>query len=180
MISLAELQRIMPKAGDKALIFLSPLNLAMKEFDIDNPARQAAFLAQIAHESGQLRWTREIWGPTEQQKKYEPPGRLAADLGNCEEGDGFKFRGRGLIQITGRANYRACGGALGMDLITLPWLLEQPVPASRSAGWFWKTHGLNELADKGDFKLLTKRINGGFNGYADRLALFNRAQQVLA
>lgn len=171
MITLGELQEIMPHAKN-AGIFVDPLNAAMGEFDIDNPERQAAFLAQIAHESGSLRYVRELASG----EAYE--GR--ADLGNTEAGDGARFRGRGLIQITGRANYRACGDALGLDLVVDPELLERPDLACRSAAWFWKAKGLNELADKGDFKLITKRINGGLNGYQDRIAFYERAQNVLA
>lgn len=120
----------------------------------------AAFIAQIGHESGQLVYVREIWGPTPAQTKYE--GR--ADLGNTVPGDGLKCRGRGLIQITGRANYAACGEALGLDLINHPELLEQPQYACMSAAWFWATKGLNTLADAGDFDRITKRINGWLNG----------------
>jgi putative chitinase len=171
--TLETLRQIMPYAGAKAAVFLSPLNAAMDEFGISvNPARQAAFLAQIAHESGSLRYVREIASGA----AYE--GR--ADLGNTEPGDGVRFKGRGLIQITGRANYQACGDALGLDLIAAPVLLEQPDNACRSAGWFWQSRGLNELADAGQFERITKRINGGLNGQADRLAYFNRALEVLA
>lgn len=179
MITLEELHRIYPLAGKRCETFTEPLNEAMAEWDISPyQPREMAFLAQIGHESGQLHYTREIWNPVQcpWQAKYE--GR--ADLGNTEPGDGERFMGRGLIQITGRANYRECGEALGLDLVSNPELLEEPVNACRSAGWFWKTHGLNELADKGNFLLITKRINGGTNGWSDRLALFNRAQQVLA
>lgn len=173
-----ELLTIMPLAAThlKADEFLAPLGAAMDEFGIDTPVRQAAFLAQIGHESGQLQYTRELWGPTDAQRGYE--GR--ADLGNVVDGDGFRFRGRGLIQITGRANYAACGVALGLDLLAHPDLLEGPVNACRSAAWFWHLHGLNALADAGDFEHLTKRINGGLNGYPDRVGLWGRAKNVLA
>jgi putative chitinase len=103
-----------------------------------------------------------------------------ADLGNTAAGDGSKYRGRGLIQITGRANYAACGEALGIDLINHPELLEQPQHACMSAAWFWATKGLNTLADAGDFERITRRINGGFNGQADRLKLWVKASEVLA
>jgi putative chitinase len=138
--------------------------------------RVAAFIAQIGHESGQLVYLREIWGPTSAQKGYE--GR--ADLGNTVTGDGFKYRGRGLIQVTGRANYAACGEALGLDLINHPELLEQPQHACMSAAWFWATHGLNTLADADKFETITRRINGGLNGQADRLNLWAKASAVLA
>ena len=96
------------------------------------------------------------------------------------KGDGFKYRGRGLIQITGRANYAACGEALGLDLVNEPELLEQPQHAAMSAAWFWSSRGLNTLADQGDLLKITKRINGGTNGLADRQALYGKALKVLA
>lgn len=175
MITLLQLRKIIPYAGPRAGVFLGPLNDAMDEFGIDTPMRQAAFLAQIAHESGSLRYVREI----ADGKAYE--GR--ADLGNTEPGDGPRFKGRGLIQITGRANYRACSKALYGDDDTLqlhPELLEDVVPACRSAAWFWWSHGLNSLADTGGFRAITRAINGGFNGYQERLAYYERAQAVLA
>ena len=166
------LSAIMPALHDPARTdWCEPLQLAMDEYEINTPDRQAAFLAQVAHESGQLRYVRELWGPTPAQQKYE--GR--ANLGNTEPGDGYRYRGRGLIQITGRFNYADCGEALGLDLIEHPELLELKVNAARSAAWFWKDRGLNELADSGDFKTITRRINGGMNGYDERLALYERA-----
>jgi len=171
---------IMPGAGGHVDQFLDTLNQAMGEFEIDSPQRQAAFIAQIAHESGELKWIKEIWGPTATQKTYDPPGKKADDLGNTLPGDGFRFRGRGLIQITGRANYRSCGEALGVDLEANPDRLAEPAFACRSAAWFWKSHGLNELADAGDFQQITKRINGGLTGEADRLAFYGRAREALA
>lgn len=173
MIQLDDLKAICPttKTGRLAL-FLEPLIEAMAEFEISTTARQTAFLAQIAHESGGFNYVRELASGA----AYE--GR--ADLGNTEPGDGIRYKGRGLVQITGRANYRSCGSALGLDLLSQPELLEQPVYACRSAAWFWSTHGLNELADKGEFERITRRINGGLNGQADRLAYLERAQAVYA
>ena len=176
LVTASQLKHIMPLAGTRADTFCAPLNAAMAEFEINTPARQAAFIAQIAHESSQLRCTREIWGPTAAQRAYE--GR--ADLGNTFTGDGSLYRGRGLLQITGRANYKTCGAALGLDLLLFPELLEQPMYACRSAAWFWKTHGLNELADAGDQVKITRRINGGTNGLAERLAYFELAKKVIA
>ncbi len=173
MITLDDLHKICPTTKQARLdLFVEPMNAAMTEFEINNPSRETAFLAQVAHESGAFNYVRELASG----EAYE--GR--ADLGNTEPGDGVRFKGRGLIQITGRANYRLCGDALGVDLVSEPDALERPDLAARSAGWFWKTHGLNELADLGDFVRITKRINGGTNGLADRLAYFERAQQVLA
>lgn len=161
---------------DRAQTFLPFLEDAMHEFDIGTPERQAAFLAQVGHESGGLHWLVELWGPTASQARYE----ARYDLGNVAPGDGYKYRGRGLIQVTGRGNYKAAGDALGVDLIGQPELLGEPGLAARSAGWYWKEHGCNELADTGDFETITKRINGGLNGYADRLGLWKAAQEVLA
>jgi len=145
----------------------------MKEFEIDQTGpREAMFIAQLCHESGGFRYVEELASG----KAYE--GRK--DLGNTEEGDGIRFKGRGLIQITGRENYRACGDALGVDLLSDPSSLEHPDLACRSAAWFWHKRGLNELADKGDFRTITKRINGGLNGWADRLAFYEKAQEVLS
>lgn len=175
MITLEQLQKIMPYAGQRAGVFLRPLNDAMSAFSIDTQRRQAAFLAQIAHESGSLRYVRELADGT----AYE--GRV--DLGNTEPGDGPRFKGRGLIQITGRANYRACSQALYNDgklLLLHPARLEETVPACRSAGWFWDSRGLNELADTGKFKAITRVINGGVNGYQERVAYYDRAQAALA
>jgi putative chitinase len=161
---------------DRATEFRPFVEAAMEEFGIDTPARQAAFLAQVGHESGGFHWTTEIWGPTLAQSHYE--GR--ADLGNVQAGDGFRFRGRGLIQTTGRDNYQRTGDALGVDLIAEPERLAEPELAARSAAWFWQSHGLNELADGGDIVKITRRVNGGTNGLDDRTALYEAAQAVLA
>lgn len=152
-----------------------PLTAAFEEYEINTPARQAAFLAQIAHETGRFKWIREIWGPTPAQVRYE--GR--ADLGNNQPGDGKRFMGRGLIQVTGRANYMHAAAALGIDCVNHPELLEEPTNAARSAGDFWRTRGLNESADAGEFERITRRINGGLNGYTDRCVLWDRAKRAL-
>ncbi|QOU08064.1 glycoside hydrolase family 19 protein [Pseudomonas fluorescens] len=175
-ITQQQLLQILPNAGRQAGVFVPVLNTAMSKYGIVTPLRIAAFIAQVGHESGQLSWVREIWGPTVQQAGYE--GR--ADLGNTVPGDGFKYRGRGLIQITGRANYTACGEALGLDLINKPELLEMPQHAAMSAAWFWSTRGLNTLADQGEFVKITRRINGGLTGQDDRQALYDQALKVLA
>ena len=174
MIELADLKAICLTTSSKRLeLFIGPLNETMKEFEIDQtPNREAMFLAQLAHESGGFHYVRELASG----EAYE--GR--ADLGNTADGDGVRYKGRGLIQITGKANYRACGAALGLDLISHPELLEQPLNAARSAGWFWHSRGLNAIADRGDFLAITKRINGGTNGLADRQAYLKRAEAVLA
>ena len=104
----------------------------------------------------------------------------AGRMGNTAAGDGWKYRGRGLIQITGRSNYAECGEALGLDLVNHPELLEKPQHACMSAAWFWASRGLNTLADAGSFSKITSRINGGLNGAADRQALYAKALKVLA
>ena len=161
---------------DRATEWLPSIESAMAEFEINTPARQAMFCAQTGYESGSLQWSVELWGPTRAQRGYE--GRL--DLGNTEPGDGAKFRGRGLLQTTGRANYAATGKALGVDLLLRPELLGLPPLAARSAGWFWQRKGLNELADAGDFTECTRRINGGLNGLAQRQELYINALGALA
>lgn len=178
MITQDELHRIDPRTKTTSARFIVGLNEAMREFEIDKSfLREAAFLAQILHESGGLRYVRELASGD----AYDT-GRLAERLGNTPEadGDGQRYRGRGLIQITGRRNYLLCGMALDLDLLAEPELLEQPVLACRSAGWFWRNNGLNELADKEDFMLITKRINGGANGWAERRQLYANALTVLA
>ena len=175
-ITVQQLLLILPNAGQVAGVFVPVLNTALNRYQIVGAKRVAAFTAQIGHESGQLKYVKEIWGPTVAQSRYE--GR--ADLGNTEPGDGSKYRGRGLIQITGRANYKACGDALGLDLINQPELLEKPQHACMSAAWFWATKGLSTLADEGKFETITRRINGGLNGLADRQMLYTRALKVLA
>ncbi|QXH96157.1 glycoside hydrolase family 19 protein [Pseudomonas ogarae] len=175
-VTTKQLLQILPNAGANAGVFTPALNTAMGRYQIIGRHRVAAFMAQIGHESGQMRYVHELWGPTPTQAHYE--GRV--DLGNTAPGDGFRFRGRGLIQITGRANYAECGDALGLDLIGQPELLEQPQWAATSAAWFWSSRGLNTLADVGAFDKITRRINGGQNGAADRRALYVRALQVLA
>jgi putative chitinase len=172
VITVAQLQAIMPHARSKAFVYAEPLSDAMDEFEINTPQRQAAFLAQVSHESGQLRYVEELASGA----AYE--GR--ADLGNTEPGDGVRFKGRGLIQITGRSNYDRCGSALGLDLLADPELLESPANACRSAAWFWFEHGCNELADADNFRKITLRINGGLNGQPERLAYWELAKEVLA
>lgn len=162
--------------ADAADTYCAPIAATARRYGIDTPARLAAFLAQVGHESGSFRYVRELWGTTAAQARYE--GR--ADLGNTEPGDGSRYRGRGLIQITGRANYTALATAIGIDCVTQPELLETPRFAALSAGWYWHTHGLNALADAGDFERITRRINGGTNGAADRNARHARALRAIA
>jgi predicted chitinase len=180
MLSESDLRQIMPRIPqDKFEIYLLILNKVMEDFQINTPLRAAAFLAQLAHESGQLRFMEEIWGPTAAQKRYEPPSDLATRLGNTEPGDGKRFKGRGPIQITGRANYKRYGDLLGVDLIRNPDLAATPSIAFQIAATYWTTNRLNELADAGDFTTITRRINGGLNGLQDRLKFYDIAKNVL-
>ncbi len=137
---------------------------AMREFAITTQARGAAFLAQVLHESGRLRFFEEIASGA----AYE--GRK--DLGNTHPGDGRRYKGRGPIQLTGRSNYRVAGQALGLPLEQQPLLAARHDVGWRIAGWFWRSRGLNGHADRGDFRLITRLINGGQNGAADREALW--------
>lgn len=181
MLSDLQLQQIMPHLlATKRQQYLPYLNAAMDAFGIDTMLRTAAFIAQIAHESGEFRWMEEIWGPTAAQKRYEPPGDLAARLGNTQPGDGLRFKGRGPIQITGRANYQKYGTLLATDLVGNPPLAAAPEVAFRTAALYWKSNGLNELADAEQFVLITKRINGGTNGLEDRQKYYATAKAVLA
>lgn len=165
------LRQIMPAAGVRADTYAPILTEHMPEYFIDSPKRIAAFLAQVAHECAQLVYTAEIASGA----AYE--GR--ADLGNIHPGDGVKYKGRGLVQITGRANYTALTSALGIDLVNNPEQLEQPKYAVISACWFWKTHNLNQYADTDKFGALTKAINGGYNGLDDRIQFWLRARKAL-
>jgi putative chitinase len=155
----------------KARAYLPLLNRAMAEAHITTRQRKAMFLAQLAHESVQLRFMEEIASGAE----YE--GRR--DLGNTHPGDGVRYKGRGPIQLTGRANYRAAGRALGLPLEANPKMAARPSVGFRTAAWFWKTHGLNALADRGDFVGVTRRINGGTNGLSSRQAYYRRALKVI-
>jgi putative chitinase len=158
------------------------------KYAVNSPLRIAAFLAQVIDESGGFKCVREIWGPTKQQMKYErdfnllypdtnPTGRnhVATNLGNSRPGDGKKFMGHGYIQITGRTNHTACSLALFGDnsLVANPDLLSTPQYAMLSAFWYWDTRGLNKYADKQWMETITKRINGGLNGFAERVKIYN-------
>lgn len=172
----AELAQATGARIDRAQTFQPIIDRAAPDFGINTPERMAAFLAQVGHESGGLHWLTEIWGPTDAQLRYD--GR--SDLGNNQPGDGFRFKGRGLIQITGRSNYQNASDALATDFIGSPELLAEPDYAVRSAMWFWQAHGLNELADAGSFDRITRIINGGLNGQSERLALWESAKEALA
>lgn len=147
-------------------------NVHMRTYRIlDNDLRLAHFMAQLAHESGNFRYMEEIANG----RAYE--GRK--DLGNTEKGDGTRYKGRGPIQLTGRANYRKYGRALGIDFESNPEIVALPSIGMLVACKYWFDNGLNELADKDDINLITRRINGGFNGLDDRKAKLNTMKNML-
>lgn len=173
MITLTELRAVMPRLPlHKAQYYLPFLQKAMEEFEINTYLREASFLAQIAHESGEFRWMEELASG----HAYE--GRK--DLGNVRPGDGKRYKGRGVIQLTGRANYQKYGKMLNLPLEEQPELAATPVVAFRVAALFWKSHGLNEMADNRRFNEITRRINGGFNGLEDRKRYYERALLALS
>jgi len=181
--------------------WLDALNNALIRWEISTPARVTMFLAQCAHESGGFKHLVEnlhysaaallaTW-----PKRFTPDEAVAmaydeqrignraygGRMGNGDEasGDGYRFRGRGIIQLTGRDNYARAGAAIGLDFVAQPELLEKPDWAASSAGWFWATNGCNALADAGDYEAITRRINGGLNGLADRQAWLRKVQAIL-
>jgi putative chitinase len=173
-----QVHRIMPHLTQSRLkLYLKPLNRAMHEFHITNRNRKAAFLAQIAHESVELLYFEEIasgWAYDITNNRS-----LALSLGNTRVGDGPRYKGRGPIQLTGRSNYRVAGRALGLNLEGHPKIASRPNVGFRIAGWYWVGHKLNGLADRRDFREITRRINGGYNGYSSRVAFYVRALDVL-
>ncbi len=167
-----QLKSMVPLAKDYRIDqLLGPINDTLAMFNINTPKRVAAFISQVAHESGSFRYSEEI----ADGHAYE--GRK--DLGNIIKGDGKRFKGRGLIQLTGRANYLDFGRSVGIDFIGIPSLVAVPKYSALAAGWFWNSRKLNDYADRDDFKGLTKRINGGLTGLADRQKYWIRAKSVL-
>lgn len=142
----------------------------------DSAARLANFLGQASHETGQFRYLREVWGPTPAQRGYE--GR--PDLGNNQPGDGYRYRGRGIFQLTGRANYREIGASIGQPLESNPELAERPDIAVLTACRYWQSRGLNALADQGLEDTITRRINGGTNGIEERRRFVARLRGLLS
>jgi putative chitinase len=167
--------------SDRAELYGPHIAAACEHFEINTPGRLAAFLAQVGHESGSFRYAREIWGPTPVQRRYE--GR--ADLGNTQPGDGERFKGHGLIQVTGRFNHADMRDRLRRrgvncpDFEVVPEALALPEWAAWSAACFWDSRSLNALADAGEFEKITRRINGGLNGQEDRLQRWERAKAAL-
>lgn len=180
---------------DRAARALDGINTAMDLYAINTPARIGMFLANVGHECGGFQWPEELWGPTPAQKRYEPPGRKAIDLGNTQAGDGKRFKGRGWLQTTGRANYGRLTQRLrsyhpelnAPDFEEMPALLGMPEWAAISAADYVDMRGLNDVADAGDFDRYCDLINlghatqseGDSNGYEQRLALWTAAQRAL-
>jgi putative chitinase len=181
--------------------WFEPLQETFEKYQINTPKRQACFIGQCMHESGGFKFLREnlnysakalmnTWPSrfpdADTAEKFErQPEKIAnkvysGRMGNTEDGDGAKYIGRGLIQLTGKDNYRAFGEAIGEDLVANPQLVEEPRYAALSAGWFWNKRGLNALADAMDITTLTIRINGGKIGIDDRIAKINKALDILA
>jgi putative chitinase len=180
-----------PAMADK---WLNPLIATCEQFEINTPERIAGFLSQIAHESAGFSATREnlnysaealcrVWPSrfnAENCQEYaRNPEKIAnkaysSRMGNGpeESGDGAKFLGRGLIQLTGKDNYSRFSAATGVDVVENPELVAEPEMAALSAGWFWSTNGLNALADNRDVVAMTKKINGGTHGLDDRQAKY--------
>ena len=172
VLNKVDLKKIYPFATQKNIdLYADILIEQMGRAEINTPLRIAAFLAQIGHESGQLRYVEEIASG----RAYE--GRK--DLGNIMQGDGVKYKGRGLIQITGRANYTAVAKDLGINCVDYPQLLCEPENAVAASIWFWNKRRLNTFADIPDFEKITRIINGGLNGYADRLNIYERAKKIV-
>jgi len=175
VLSLGQLKAIMPRlSSSKANAYIGYLNSGMREAHITTCPRKAAFLAQLAHESAQLIYFEELASGA----AYE--GRR--DLGNTHPGDGRRYKGRGPIQLTGRNNYRAAGKALGLPLEANPKMVATPAVGFRTSLWFWTSHGLSKYADsntQSGFDTITRRINGGYNGKADRDQYWRKARKVL-
>ena len=182
--------------------WLEPLNATFAKYDITTPIRQASFIGQCSHESNNFKTVEEnlnyrpetlmkIWPSRfpdlSTAMKYAHDQQAIANkvyggrMGNGveETGDGWKYHGRGLIQLTGKENYANCGSGIGVDLLSNPGLLADPKYAALSAGWFWNRKQLNSLADSGDYETMTKRINGGIIGLDDRKAKIAKAISVL-
>lgn len=180
-LTLQQLDKIFPvaaKAGRNQK-FLGPLNELFDKGGVNTINRIAGFLSQVGQETAEFLYVREL-GANSYFAKYEPGTDIGKRLGNTQPGDGAKFKGRGLIQVTGRANYTACGKALGLDLINHPELLEQPEYAVASAGWYWGLRNINAACDADDIVKITKLVNGGTTHLAERTAYYKKAKSVLS
>lgn len=175
MITDQQLQFIYPASTSKnRLKYLPYFNEYLADYEITTPERLRAYFAQIGHESAELNYSEEIYSG----ERYDV-GSLAVRLGNTpvDDGDGEKYKGRGLIQITGRKNYELISKTYRVDFLSNPELLASPEWAVKSSLWFWEYNELNEFADSGDFELLTRKINGGLNGFKKRLEYYERCKQ---
>lgn len=161
----------MPNARKRVDKYLPYFNELAEKYHIDTKLRWAHFLAQIAHESGELRYTKELASG----KAYE--GRK--DLGNTQQGDGVKYKGRGFIQLTGRSNYSKFQSYSMQPVLEKPELLEEPELCVDVTMWFWETHGLNVLADQDNLKAIRRKINGGYRGLAECEKYLKRAKEAL-
>lgn len=171
-LTATQLMEIMPLAKSSSIFeYLPRINRCMAEFEINTELRVVYYLATIAVESGELKYIKEL----SSGKQYE--GRK--NLGNVNPGDGVKFVGRGLIQLTGRTNYESYKKFCGFDVVAMPQLLEKPYGATRSSCWFFQSHGCNQLADKDDLEGVRKRVNGGLNGIKAFRTYVNRAKRVI-
>jgi putative chitinase len=198
-----QLAKILKMKPAKAGEWIDAINATFEKFDISTPERQACFLGQCAHESGGFTalsenlnysaaslcrvWPKRFPTVTDGQNYERNPQKIAnkvyADrMGNGDEesGEGFAYRGRGLIQLTGKSNYEACGEAIGVELVSNPDLVSTPEYAALTAGWFWDKNKLNNYADKNDMEGLTKKINGGTHGIEDRVARTQLALDILS
>jgi len=176
-LTLDQLRMIAPKTPASEV---EPIKASMVRASIDTPLRAAAYLAQHAEECCEFTVHEEIWGPTAAQTLYEPPSLLSKRLGNIYKGDGYLFRGRGGIQLTGRLNYKLCGADLGVDLEGSPDLAATPEYRYLVSAWFWTKHQLNALADDGDVIGMRRAINGpGLYGLRQVQDYYTRALPAL-
>jgi putative chitinase len=177
ILSIDKLKLIMPRSKEKADIYFKYLIMTMERYEIAGILRESAFIAQIAHESGELNFVKEIWGNTKYQKLYE----YKKSLGNTQKGDGKRFLGRGLIQLTGRSNYEKYSYYEFNDnrLISNPEILETPQYACLSAGWYWHSRKINEPSDDKDFREVTKRINAKLLNYKARWQAYTKSMEIL-
>ena len=180
-LTLEQLNKIFPVGAfsGRNAKFIAPLNDLFEKGGINTVNRISGFLSQIGVESAEFRYVKEL-GNDAYFDKYDT-GSIAKRLGNTPEkdGDGAKYKGRGLIQITGLDNYKACGKALGLDLVNHPELLEQPVYAVASAGWYWNLRNINAACDADGIVRITKLVNGGTNHLEERTAYYKKAKNVL-
>ncbi len=188
MFSLKQLGTIMPNAATRgrAETFHPLLRSFMSRYEINTHARICCFLATVAVETAEFRFLQELWGPTQAQLRYEPPSRKARQLGNTEQGDGYRFRGRGLIQITGRYNYRVLSEAFEVGFVSAPDQLCEPKWATRSACWWWWQNDCNKIADTMGIEGVSKRVNLGNENHPStpnhmdrRQNYFDLASQVI-